>query len=89
MQELTIHHVPATGRRRTRVRVSYRARKAHNHRSAKRRSLSRSLTSNAASYSGIWKNTCSDPGRLRTRAQQAEALMEQLGAKLVPCRIRQ
>jgi hypothetical protein len=59
MQELTIHHVPATGRRRPRVRVSYRAQEGARQQERERRSPSRSLTSNGASYSGIWKNICS------------------------------
>ena len=83
MQELTIHHVPATGRRRTRVRVSYRAQEGAQPQERdtpfaftvtdEQRRLMQWYLEEYLLYS--W-------GVFRTRAQEAEALMEQLGAEL-------
>jgi len=83
MQELTIHHVPATGRRRTRVRVSYRAQEGAQ---PQERETSFAFTvTDEQRRLILWyleEYLLYPWGVFPSRAQQAEALMEQLGAEL-------
>jgi hypothetical protein len=83
MQELTIHHVPATGRRRTRVRVSYRAQEGAQPQERETPFAFTVTDEQRRLIQWYLEEYLLYPwGVFPSRAQQAEALMEQLGAEL-------
>src|SRR5262249_7922397 len=83
MQELTIHHVPATGRRRTRVRVSYRTQEGAQPQERETPFAFAVTDEQRRLIQWYLEDYLLYPwGVFRTRAQEAEALMGQLGAEL-------
>lgn len=83
MKELTIHHIPAQGRRRARVRVSYRAREGVQ--PQEHEALFRFTVTDEQRRLMQWyleEYLVYPWGKFRNRAQQAETMMDELGAQL-------